>query len=221
MENTKIKEIANDEINNYGYARVSTLHQKEDRQIEALINEGIKEKDIFVDKASGKDFEREQYQLLKKILERTKNNVLFIKSIDRLGRNYKEIQKEWRELTQDLNVDIVVLDMPILDTRQYKDLLGNFISDLVLQVLSFVAENERKNIKTRQKEGIAVAKAKGTKFGRPCIEMPADFEVEYKKWKNGEQTAKVTMENLNLKRTKFYNFVKILENKKQDFNYLK
>lgn len=156
--------VANVKANMYGYARVSTQHQKEDRQIEALKEFGIDEENIFVDKRSGKDFEREEYQLLKKIMKRTQNNVLVIKSIDRLGRNYKQIQEEWREVTQDLKTDIVVLDMPILDTRQYKDLLGSFISDLVLQVLSFVAEEERTRIKCRQKEGIAIAKAKGKKF---------------------------------------------------------
>lgn len=150
--------------NIYGYARVSTNHQVEDRQIEALTEYGVANEDIFVDKESGKDFNREEYQLLKKILKRTENNILFVKSIDRLGRNYKEIQNEWREITQELKTDIVVLDMPLLDTRQYKDLLGNFISDLVLQVLSFVAEQERTNIRQRQQEGIAVAKAKGKKF---------------------------------------------------------
>ena len=158
------KFVANIKANMYGYARVSTQHQNEDRQIEALKEFGIDEENIFVDKRSGKDFEREEYQLLKKIMKRTQNNVLVIKSIDRLGRNYKQIQEEWREVTKDLKTDIVVLDMPILDTRQYKDLLGSFISDLVLQVLSFVAEEERTRIKCRQKEGIAIAKAKGKKF---------------------------------------------------------
>lgn len=156
--------VANIKTNTYGYARVSTQHQKEDRQIEALKEFGVSEDNIFVDKKSGKDFEREEYQLLKKIMKRTQNNVLIIKSIDRLGRNYKQIQEEWREITQDLKSDIVVLDMPILDTRQYKDLLGNFISDLILQVLAFVSENERKNIRSRQMEGIEIAKAKGKKF---------------------------------------------------------
>lgn len=177
------KYVANIKENIYGYARVSTQHQKEDRQIEDLKKFGIDEENIFVDKKSGKDFEREEYQLLKKIIKRTQNNVLVIKSIDRLGRNYKQIQEEWREITQDLKTDIVVLDMPILDTRQYKDLLGSFISDLILQVLSFVAEEERTRIRSRQKEGIAVAKAKGKKFGRPKVKIPDNFEEEYKKWK--------------------------------------
>ena len=134
-------------------------------------------------------------------MKRTQNNVLVIKSIDRLGRNYREILHEWQELTHELNIDIVVLDMPLLDTTLHKNLLGTFISDLILQVLSFVAEQERTNTRTRQAEGIAVAKAKGTKFGRPRIELPANFEEEYIKWKEGKQTAKKTMENLgNIKR---------------------
>jgi len=200
--------------NIYGYARVSSKDQNEGRQIEALKEYGIIEKDIFVDKQSGKDFDREQYQLLKKILERTENNVLVIKSIDRLGRNYKQIQNEWREITQELKTDIVVLDMPLLDTRKFKDNLGTFISDLVLQVLSFVAEQERDNIKERQAEGIAIAKSKGIKFGRPKKEIPENFISEYLLWKNGKQTAKKTMEKLRLKRGKFYMFVNEYENKK-------
>lgn len=151
--------------NIYGYARVSSKDQNEDRQIEALKEYGVLDKNIFIDKKSGKDFDREQYKFLKRLLERTENNVLIIKSIDRLGRNYKQIQNEWREITQELKTDIVVIDMPMLDTRKYKDTLGTFISDLVLQVLSFVAEQERDNIKGRQAEGIAVAKNKGVKFG--------------------------------------------------------
>lgn len=206
MENSK--QI---QSNLYGYARVSTKEQNEDRQIQALTEFGITEDNLFIDKKSGKDFEREEYQLLKRILKRTQNNVLVIKSIDRLGRNYKEIQNEWRKITQDLKTDIVVLDMPILDTRQYKDLLGNFIADLILQVLSFVAEQERDNIRTRQREGIEVAKAKGKKFGRPKIELPKGFKEQYIKWKKGKQTAKTTMENLDLKRGKFYMFVREYE----------
>ena len=167
--------VANIKENIYGYARVSTEHQNEDRQIEALKEFGVTEDNIFVDKKSGKDFEREEYQLLKKILKRTQNNVLVIKSIDRLGRNYTQIQNEWREITHDLETEIVVLDMPILDTRQYKDLLGNFISDLILQVLAFVSENERKNIRSRQKEGIEIAKAKGKKFRKTKIRNSIKF----------------------------------------------
>lgn len=199
--------------NLYGYARVSTKEQKEDRQVEALKEYGIKEENIFVDKISGKDFNRPEYKFIKELMKRTTNNILVIKSIDRLGRNYKEILHEWQELTHELKVDIIVLDMLLLDTTKYKDLLGTFISDLILQVLSFVAEQERSNIRQRQEEGIAVAKAKGTKFGRPKIKMPSNFEEEYIKWKEEKQTAKVTMEKLGLKRGKFYMFVKEYENR--------
>lgn len=200
-------------MNLIGYARVSTKEQKEDRQIQALLDYGVKEENIFVDKVSGKDFERQEYKFIKELLKRTKENenILVIKSIDRLGRNYKEILKEWQELTHDLNVDIIVLDMPLLDTTRDKNILGTFISDLVLQVLSFVAEQERDNIKQRQKEGIKIAKEKGKRFGRPEIERPKNFEEEYLKWKKGEQTAKVTMERLGLKRGKFYMFVREYE----------
>ena len=199
--------------NLYGYARVSTKEKKEDRQVEALKEYGIKEENIFVDKISGKDFNRPEYKFIKELMKRTTNNILVIKSIDRLGRNYKEILHEWQELTHELKVDIIVLDMPLLDTTKFKDLLGTFISDLILQVLSFVAEQERSNIRQRQEEGIAVAKAKGTKFGRPKIKMPSNFEEEYIKWKEEKQTAKVTMEKLGLKRGKFYMFVKEYENR--------
>lgn len=199
--------------NIYGYARVSTKEQKEDRQVEALKKYGIEESNIFVDKISGKDFNRPEYKFLKELMKRTQNNILVIKSIDRLGRNYREILHEWQELTHKLNIDIVVLDMPLLDTTKFKDLLGTFISDLILQVLSFVAEQERTNTRTRQAEGIAIAKAKGAKFGRPKIELPVNFEEEYIKWKEEKQTAKVTIEKLGLKRGKFYMFVREYENR--------
>ena len=199
--------------NKYGYVRVSAKDQNEARQIEALLKEGIKKENIFVDKKSGKDFNREQYQLLKQIIKRTKNNLLVIKSIDRLGRNYKEIQEEWKELMQ--YTDIKILDMPLLDTTLNKDLLGTFISNLVLQVLSFCAENERKNIKERQAQGIAIAKKQGKyKGGKKRINIPSNFEEEYKKWKLGQQTAKTTMEHCFLKRTTFYAMVKEFENNK-------
>ena len=177
------------QINLYGYARVSTQKQNLERQIEALTKFGITKENLFIDKKSGKDFNREDYQLLKQILKRTQNNVLVIKSIDRLGRNYQEIQKEWQEITTELKTDIVVLDMPILDTRKYKDTMGNFISDLILQVLSYVAENERTNIRQRQAEGIAIAKAKKI-MGRPKIKLPKDFQTQYNLWRQGKQTAK-------------------------------
>lgn len=199
--------------NIYGYCRISTKEQNEARQVEALLKYGVKEENIFVDRKSGKDFNREQYQLLKQIIKRTKNNLLVIKSIDRLGRNYKEIQEEWKELMQ--YTDIKILDMPLLDTTLNKDLLGTFISDIILQLLSFCAENERKNIKERQAQGIEIAKKQGKyKGGKKRINIPSNFEEEYKKWKLGRQTAKTTMEHCFLKRTTFYAMVKEFENNK-------
>lgn len=195
----------------YGYVRVSTKEQNEDRQIKTMIDEGIAEERIFIDKQSGKDFDRAEYQTLKRMLKDSPNSLLVLHSIDRLGRNYKEITKEWQELTTECKADIKVLDMPLLDTTQYKDLLGTFISDLILQVLSFVAEQERTNIRKRQAEGIAVAKAQGKELGRPKAEITQDFIIEWKKWKNGEQTANQTMINTNTKRTTFYKLAKELE----------
>ena len=157
----------------YGYARVSTLRQNEDRQLQALEAAGVRLEDVFVDKQSGKDFEREQYKALLATLRR--DDALYVKSIDRLGRNYREILVQWQVLTKELGVDVVVLDMPLLDTRRGKDLLGTFISDVVLQILSFVAENERANIRQRQREGIEAAKKRGARFGRPKRELPANF----------------------------------------------
>lgn len=164
----------------YGYVRVSTQEQNEDRQILAMQEQAIPTENLFVDKQSGKDFDRLNY---KKLVKRLKQgDLLYVKSIDRLGRNYEEIQNQWRILTKEKGVDIVVIDMPILDTRQYKDLLGTFISDLVLQVLSFVAENERETIRKRQAEGIAVARAKGVKFGRPEKPLPDNFGELVNQW---------------------------------------
>ncbi|MBQ9372480.1 MAG: recombinase family protein [Thermoguttaceae bacterium] len=157
----------------YGYARVSGRNQHEDRQMIALENLGIRSDMIFVDKQSGKDFEREQYQALLGVLR--PNDVLFIKSIDRLGRDYREIIEQWRRLTKEMKVDVVVLDLPLLDTRRGKDLLGTFISDVVLQILSFVAENERVVILQRQREGIDAARRRGVKFGRPRRPLPKNF----------------------------------------------
>lgn len=151
--------------NIFGYIRVSSRDQNEDRQLIALKELAIPEKNIFIDKQSGKDFKRPQYR--KMIRRVRKDDLLYIKSIDRLGRNYAEILEQWRILTKDKGIDIVVLDMPLLDTRRGKDLMGTFLSDIVLQVLSFVAENERTNIRQRQAEGIAAAKARGVRFGRP------------------------------------------------------
>lgn len=173
-------------INKYGYVRVSAKDQNENRQMEAIKQLKILEKNIYVEKISGKDFNRPMYQKLVKKLR--PDDLLYIKSVDRLGRNYEEILEQWRVLTKEKKVDIVVLDMPLLDTRRGKDLMGTFLSDIVLQVLSFVAENERSNIKQRQAEGIAVAKAKGVRFGRPPKPLPENFYKIYKKWKDGKIT---------------------------------
>lgn len=170
----------------YAYVRVSTREQNEDRQLIAMNELQVPKKNIFIDKQSGKDFERPHYKKLIKRLK--KDDLLYIKSIDRLGRNYNDIQEQWRILTKEKGVDIVVLDMPLLDTRRGKDLMGTFLSDIVLQVLSFVAENERVNIRQRQAEGIAAAKAKGVRFGRVPKPLPSNFHTVYQRWKHGEIT---------------------------------
>lgn len=185
-----------------GYARVSTLSQKEDRQIDELLAYGIESKNIYVDKQSGKDFKRPQYLNMFKKLKN--DDLLVIKSIDRLGRNYTEILEEWRKITKKKGVDIVVLDMPLLDTTKSKDLLGTFIADLVLQLLSFVAENERRNIRQRQAEGIMAAKKRGVRFGRPPIELPDNYEENYTLWKDKKITAKQGAENCNMPLWAFY-----------------
>ena len=164
----------------YGYVRVSSQDQNEDRQQDALMEAGIPEKRIYVEKKSGKDFERPVYKWLLRRMKR--GDVLYIKSIDRLGRNYNEIQEQWWNLTKKKEVDIVVLDMPLLDTRRGKNLMGAFVSDLVLQVLSFVAENERTTILQRQAEGIAAAKARGKHLGRPANPLPENFDEVYQEW---------------------------------------
>ena len=170
----------------YGYVRVSTREQNEDRQMIALKEVGVPKQNIYIDKQSGKDFLRPQYKML--IRKMKKDDLLYVKSIDRLGRNYAEILEQWRILTKDKGIDIVVLDMPLLDTRRGKDLMGTFLSDIVLQVLSFVAENERSNIRQRQAEGIAAAKARGVRFGRPPSRLPDNFHDVYQRWKNGKIT---------------------------------
>ena len=170
----------------YGYIRVSARDQNEDRQLTALRELPVPEKNIFMDKQSGKDFERPQYRKLLRKLK--KDDLLCVKSIDRLGRNYGEILEQWRVLTKEKGVDIVVLDMPLLDTRRGKDLMGTFLSDIVLQVLSFAAENERANIRQRQAEGIAAAKARGVRFGRPPRPLPENFHSLYQKWRAGKTT---------------------------------
>lgn len=170
----------------YGYIRVSTREQNEDRQLIALCENGVNEKNIYTDKQSGKDFNRPRYRKLLRKLK--KDDLLYIKSIDRLGRNYDEILQQWRYLTKDKGIDIVVLDMPLLDTRRGKDLMGTFLSDIVLQVLSFVAENERTNIRQRQAEGIAAAKKRGVKFGRPSSPLPENFYDIHKAWRAKKMT---------------------------------
>lgn len=193
-----------------GYGRVSSISQNEARQVEAFKNYGIDPRDIYIDKKSGKDFEREQYQIVKKILR--ENDLLVIHSIDRLGRNYEMIVNEWKDITKNIKADIVVLDMPLLDTRQKKDLLGTFINDLILQLLSYVAQTEREKINTRQREGIDIALKYGTKtgnpFGRPKISKPENFEEVIKEWKNKKITAREAMKILNLKPNTFYCMVK-------------
>ncbi len=167
--------------NTYGYIRISTREQNEDRQLIALREMAVPTPNIFMDKQSGKDFNRPQYKRLVKKLK--PDDLLYIKSIDRLGRNYGEILEQWRILTKEKGIDIVVLDMPLLDTRRGKDLMGTFLSDIVLQVLSFVAENERTNIRQRQVEGIAAARARGVRFGRPPRPLPENFYSAYQRWK--------------------------------------
>jgi DNA invertase Pin-like site-specific DNA recombinase len=186
----------------YGYVRVSTKEQNEDRQMIALGEAGVPERNIYMDKLSGKDFERPQYKKLMRKLK--KDDVLYIKSIDRLGRNYEEIQNQWRYITKGKQADICVIDMPLLDTRRGKDLLGTFISDLVLQLLSFVAENERTNIRQRQAEGIAAAKARGVRFGRPERPIPDNFETTKQAWLAGRITTKQAAEATGMPEGTFY-----------------
>lgn len=192
--------------NVYGYVRVSTKEQNEDRQLIALQEVDVSENNIYMDKQSGKDFERPQYKkLLRKI---KKDDLLYIKSIDRLGRNYEEIQQQWRVITKEKGVDIVVLDMPLLDTRRGKDLVGTFLSDIVLQVLSFVAENERTNIRQRQAEGIAAAKAKGVRFGRPEHPLPDDFDDIVNAWQEKKIPFEQVLERGGFSAATFYRRLK-------------
>lgn len=168
----------------YGYVRVSTIDQNEERQMVEMRRVGVSEGRIYKDKLSGKDFNRPNYQKLLRKLK--KGDLLYILSIDRLGRDYEEIQSQWRYLTREKEVDISVIDMPLLDTRNGKDLMGTFLADIVLQVLSFVAQNERENIRKRQAQGIAAAKANGMKFGRPVIRVPDHFPQIIDRWERGE-----------------------------------
>ncbi len=196
----------------YGYVRVSSTDQHEDRQLLAMTERGIPQSRLYMDKQSGKDFDRPQYRkLLRKI---KKDDLLYVKSIDRLGRNYEEILQQWRAITKDKGVDIVVLDMPLLDTRRGKDLMGTFLADIVLQVLSFVAENERANIRQRQAEGIAAAKAKGVKFGRPPRPLPKNFYSVYLRWKSGKITGIAAAKECGIPKATFRYRAKIYEKAK-------
>ena len=199
--------------NIYGYVRVSSIDQNEDRQLIIMEENNVPTNNIYIDKQSGKDFDRPQYKkLVKKLKE---GDLLYILSIDRLGRNYEDIQKQWRILTKDIGIDICVIDMPLLDTRNGKDLMGTFIADLVLQILSFVAQNERENIKKRQAQGIAVAKAKGVKFGRPLKPLPDNFENQVKLWQNGIVKLPEILKVCAISEATFYRRVnKIVANRK-------
>lgn len=186
----------------YGYIRVSSRDQNEEQQFIALQSKGVKKSCIYIDKKSGKDFDRPQY---KKLIKKLKpGDLLMIQSIDRLGRNYEEVQNQWRFLTKEKEVDICVIDMPLLDTRQGKDLLGTFIADIVLQILSFVAQNEREYIRKRQAEGIAAAKTRGVKFGRPPIPLPDNFHAIHKAWRTKKLTLKQAAEACNMPVGTFY-----------------
>ena len=194
----------------FGYIRVSSIDQNEDRQFLAMKNVNVPRKQIFVDKISGKDFNRPQYKkLVRKLKE---GDLLYILSIDRLGRNYEEIQNQWRILTKGIGVDIGVIDMPLLDTRNGKDLMGTFIADIVLQILSFAAQSERENIKKRQQEGIAAARAKGVKFGRPPIPLPENFYEIHRAWRNKKITLRQAAEACGMPMGTFYGKAQKFEN---------
>ena len=190
----------------YGYIRVSSADQNEDRQLVALRSCKVPECNLFVDKQSGKDFERPEYRRMLRRLKR--DDLLYVKSIDRLGRNYGEILEQWRLLTKEKGVDIVVLDMPLLDTRSGKDLMGTFIADLVLQILSFVAQNERENIRQRLAEGIAAAKARGVPFGRPALPLPENFEEVVSSWRNKEIDFASALQQTGMRPATFYRRLK-------------
>ena len=188
--------------NTYGYVRVSSTDQNEGRQLAAMKVTGVAGECIYIDKQSGKDFNRPQYKKLKSQLR--EGDLLYILSIDRLGRNYEEIQEQWRILTKEFKVDICVLDMPLLDTRKGKDLMGTFIADLVLQILSFMAQSERESIRKRQEQGIAAAKEQGVHFGRPEIEMPEDFTRVVHAWERKQLTLKEVLERCKMSKSTFY-----------------
>ena len=200
----------------YGYVRVSSIDQNEDRQLHAMSELKIPHAQIFTDKISGKDFERPAYKALTEKL--SPGDLMYIKSIDRLGRNYDEIQNQWRVLTKERGIDIAVIDMPILDTRNGKDLMGTFLSDIVLQVLSFVAQNEREITRKRQAEGIAAAKARGVRFGRPIKKSPPNFDELVKQWERGNLQIQELLAQIGLKEATFYRRLReqrLLKNKWQ------
>ena len=194
----------------YGYVRVSTRDQNEERQLIALQKLSVAKKNIFMDKQSGKDFDRPAYKRMVRRMK--KDDLLYIKSIDRLGRNYGEILEQWQILTKEKEIDIVVLDMPLLDTRRGKDLMGMFLSDIVLQVLSFVAENERSNIRQGQAEGIAAAKARGVRFGRPAIPYPDNFYQIHRDWRNKKITLRQAADACEMPVGTFYGKARKFEN---------
>lgn len=188
--------------NVYGYIRVSSIDQNEERQRLALLEVGVEEKNIFIDKISGKNFNRPKY---KKMIRKLRNgDLLYILSIDRLGRNYLEIQNQWRLLTKEIGIDICVMDMPLLDTRTCKDLMGTFIADLALQILSFVAQSERENIKKRQAQGIAAAKARGVHMGRPVKSVPDNFNELIKQWKKKKISLEQILDECKISKATFY-----------------
>ena len=204
MAETEVKSKRGDKTlnNTYGYIRVSSTDQNEDRQLLAMQDKQIPLKNIYIDKQSGKDFDRPKYKKLVKKLKA--GDLLYIMSIDRLGRNYEEIQKQWRILTKEIGIDVCVIDMPLIDTRNCKDLMGTFIADLVLQILSFVAQNERENIRKRQAEGIAAAKLRGVKFGRPIIEPPSDFHQIVKEYEKQQISLDEALQKCNMSKATFY-----------------
>lgn len=194
----------------YGYARISTTEQNEDRQILALKGMGVPEKNIFLDKMSGKNFERPQYKkMLRKL---NSNSILYIKSIDRLGRSYKDLSEQWRIITKEKGADVVVIDMPLLDTRRDKNLLGTFISDLILALLSFISEQEYGTIHQRQAEGIAAAKARGFKFGRPPKQLPENFHEVYQRWKSKKLSVAQAAKECGMPKSTFYYKAKMYRN---------
>lgn len=191
----------------YGYMRVSTREQNEERQRIALLKAGVPERQIYMDKLSGKDFERPQYQKLLASLD--ENSVLFVKEIDRLGRSYEDLNEQWRIITKEIGADICVIDMPVLDTRRDKNLMGTLISDLVLSLLAYVAENERLNIRQRQAEGIAAAKARGVQFGRPEKQLPDDFLSLVQKWEQKEVAITEVLERCDMSKSTFFRKLRI------------